>query len=546
MNRKELFLFAFFTIFHALLYGQAGVPLTINREEQIRYIKQDTLPVAVYPLPPRVNTGFSEYNPVLTADSLFYFSSMRYEGTRDHDNFFEPYWFMRIFVSTLTMSGYSKPTPLPAIINSNKYFNANFSFNKAKNRIFFTRCKKVIDQNLECELWESTRENQKWKRPELMTRRINFPGSNTTQPFFVEYEDYAVLYFVSDRGKGFGGMDIWYAIWKNDRFSDPVNLGSLVNTPGDEISPFYDIATHTLYFSSNTHTGIGGYDIFYTKGALGDWSKPENMGVPFNSESHDIYFTVNQDGKTGYFSSNRPTQKSSPQDTCCYDIFTYRWLKDNENKDDTLIPDTAALVSIDAEELFRAALPITLYFDNDEPDPRSLETTTTLNYQSTLSDYIAKKEIYKTEYAKGISGEKKAEAELQMEHFFRDSVEKGFLNLEMITHYLLMELKKGNNVRISVSGYASALHKQEYNKRLTQRRISSFINYLREYGDGLFLPYLDGKSGNRLFIESDPRGSEEALRKNISDNIHDKKNAIYSIAASLERRITITEIEIKK
>ncbi|MDR2979297.1 MAG: hypothetical protein LBV02_02480 [Bacteroidales bacterium] len=541
---KKLSFFLFFIAIFPLLFGQIGEPFAIDTVLQIACMKKDTLPVHVYPLPPRINTGFSEYNPVLMSDSTFYFTTMRHEGNDDFDNFFEFYWFMRLYRSKLTWSGYSKPEPMPAIINHPKYFTANYAFNPSQNRLFLTRCKRIVDRELDCGIWETTEENGKWKKPQMLNRRINLPGTTTTQPFFVEYEEYAVLYFISDRPKGFGGLDIWYTIWKDDRFSDPTNLGSLVNTPGDEITPFYDTATNCLYFSSNTHLGIGGYDIFYSNGALSDWRKPDNMGVPFNSENDDIYFSINKDGKTGCLSSNRSTNKSSPGDTCCYDIFVYTWherIQDKVDASKILITDT-----VDVVEVIRNMLPITLYFQNDEPDPRSWDSVTTANYQVILSDYIALKDRYKEEYSKGLHNEKKTDAERQMEHFFRDSVVNGFLKLQQITDYLLEELKKGSDITIKISGYASALHQKSYNKRLTQRRISSFSNYLHGYGDGVFLPFLDNQGTTRLIIQPDPRGNEEALEKNISDNIHDQRNSIYSILASLERRITITEIKIKK
>lgn len=521
------------------IYGQAE-PSGLRHAAFCDIAKEDTLPIIIYPLPSRVNTSFSEYNPILTQDSSLYFTSVRHEGMDDFENLFEFYWYMRVYRSKLTMGGYSKPEPLPAIINSKKYFTANFTINLAQNKMFFTRCSPIVGHERDCAIWGAVCENGKWKKPEPLRQGINLQGTTNTQPFLVEYEDYAVLYFVSDRPKGYGGTDIWYSILKDGRFSDPVNLGSLVNSAKNEMTPFYDQRADVLYFSSDRQGGAGGYDVYHSRGALGDWSLPANMGFPLNSAYDDLYFSVNADGKSGFLSSNRPTVKSLPEDTCCFDIFAYRWLEEKYDED-TVTADTA-----DVETMIQNVLPITLYFHNDEPDPKSWDTITAINYQSALSDYIAMKDDYKREYSKGLSGEKKIEAESRIEYFFNDSVGKGFLKLETITHYLLEELKVGHDVMIKVSGYASALHQKEYNKRLTQRRIFSFVNYLREYENGVFLPYMNGETKNRLLINADPRGSEEAIVKNISDNIHDKRNAIYSISASLERRITITEIEIKK
>ena len=538
---KSIFFCIFLTVFPFFLYPQGTLPVLPDPEEQILFLKQDTLPVEVELLPRRINTRFSEYNGILYPDSSFFFSSLRDESEGDYQNIFKSFWAMKIYQSWLTISGYSRPEPLPKSINHPKYFNANFTFNAGRDHLYFTRCQPVIDTELKCELWESKKTRGKWAKPVKLNYRINLPGTSNTQPFLVEYEDFTVLYFSSDRPKGFGGMDIWFTILKDGKYEDPINLGNKINTPGDEITPFYDPARKVLYFSSDYHPGIGGFDIFYSQGAMSDWAVPSNMGVPFNSERNDYYFTQNSFNRSGYFCSNRPTARSRPGDTCCYDIFTYRWLNDPEPPEyvpEDTVPDTLTTI-----ERIRLSLPLVLYFHNDRPDPRSLDSTTLVDYRAALSDYIALKDLYRQEYARGLTGAKKEEAQLAIDLFFRDSVGKGFQKLELFTRYLVQELEAGKNISITVSGYASALHGKEYNRRLTLRRIASFKNYLEEYDNGILVPYMYAERQNKLTIITDPKGSMEAIRKNISDNPQDKRNSIYSIEASLERRIQITEIE---
>ena len=189
-------------------------------------------------------------------------------------------------------------------------------------------------------------------------------------------------------------------------------------------------------------------------------------------------------------------------------------------------------------------LPITLYFHNDEPDPRTTATTTTRNYRSTLADYIAMKDTYKTEYSRGVKGEDAEVARQRIERLFADSVERGFRKLEEFSQLLLTDLTAGNSVTITVCGFASPLHKAEYNYALSSRRIASFVNYLKEYKQGVFLPYLSGAASNRLVIVSEPEGSSKAARE-VSDNPNDKRNSVYSISASLERRIQVTQYTVE-
>ena len=111
------------------------------------------------------------------------------------------------------------------------------------------------------------------------------------------------LYFSSDRPGGYGGKDLYKSIL-NDKgnWSKPINLGSIINTKYDEDAPFIHPDNMTLYFSSNGHKTIGGYDIFVSSYSENSWSTPKNLGFP-NSTQDDIYFVATADGNSGYFST---------------------------------------------------------------------------------------------------------------------------------------------------------------------------------------------------------------------------------------------------
>jgi peptidoglycan-associated lipoprotein len=117
-------------------------------------------------------------------------------------------------------------------------------------------------------------------------------------------EDESMLYFVSDMEGGFGGKDIWVAEKNGGSFSNPVNMGELINTPGDEMFP-YVRDNGELYFASNYHLGMGGFDIFVaTKNEEGKW-KVENMGSPINSPADDFGIAYVKSEDKGMFTSNR-------------------------------------------------------------------------------------------------------------------------------------------------------------------------------------------------------------------------------------------------
>ena len=192
-------------------------------------------------------------------------------------------------------------------------------------------------------------------------------------------------------------------------------------------------------------------------------------------------------------------------------------------------------------------LPVTLYFHNDRPNPNSLDTTTDLNYMDTYEKYIDLLPKYRREYSSGLTGDKADDAVADIEDFFFDYVDKGVEDLEIFTQLLLAELEKGQKIELTVQGYASPLAATEYNVKLTYRRISSMINYLKSYHDGVLEPYIDGtaENGGRLFFIQVPYG-EYSAHDNVSDNPNDKKNSVYSRAAGLERKIEIQSVQTAK
>lgn len=143
-----------------------------------------------------------------------------------------------------------------------------------------------------------------WSEIRSMGDRVNDPVWWDSQPSVSA--DGTILYFASNRPGGQGGIDIWYT--KKDAAGNwgvPVNMGPTINTPGNEKSPFIHSDSQTLYFSSDGHPGVGGYDIFYTRAdAKGKWATPTNIGIPINTAGDEVGFFVSTDGNTGFFCSN--------------------------------------------------------------------------------------------------------------------------------------------------------------------------------------------------------------------------------------------------
>ena len=131
--------------------------------------------------------------------------------------------------------------------------------------------------------------------------RYNEFGTSTGFPSLAF--DGSALYFASNRVGGFGGYDIYVSYWKENSWTYPENLGSDINTSGNEITPFYN--GEDLYFSSDFHHGMGGYDIFHSLVKGGQWTHPENMANGINSPADDYYPAIKEGSKGIFFSSNR-------------------------------------------------------------------------------------------------------------------------------------------------------------------------------------------------------------------------------------------------
>ena len=139
-----------------------------------------------------------------------------------------------------------------------------------------------------------------WGRGEVMPFCRN--DRNYMHPAFTSTGD--TLYFVTDRGGGFGGTDIFMTYRTPRGWKTPINLGNIINSTGHEAFPFVHV-DGTLYFASKGHPGFGGFDIYKAVKENGVYTKIINLGAPINSPKDDTGFIFSDNKKMGYFASNR-------------------------------------------------------------------------------------------------------------------------------------------------------------------------------------------------------------------------------------------------
>ncbi|MFN8258836.1 MAG: OmpA family protein [Bacteroidales bacterium] len=154
-----------------------------------------------------------------------------------------------------------------------------------------------------CDIFSSDYINKKWSPLKRLGKEIN--GLETFEGMPSITADGKVLYFVSAREGGYGGLDIYKSEKQKDgNWGKAQNLGPVINTAGDDKTPFIHSDSQTLYFSSNGRFGLGGLDIFYSQFiGNGQWSEPKNMGYPINTENDEVGLIVSSNGKRIFFSS---------------------------------------------------------------------------------------------------------------------------------------------------------------------------------------------------------------------------------------------------
>ncbi len=482
------------------------------------YVSQDSL-IKIKRMQPPVNEPYySDYMAQEVNDSIFLFTS--YRPVNDTDTI--------SFTTKIFQICCGKLLPIDTILNPKGYHVPNFYYDSRDSLLLLTLCPDTDKHS--CSIYQIKYYGGKRLDDKLqkLSSAINFPGSSSTQPCLIDIDGTKYLFFASNRAGGIGKYDIWYAKWQDGGFFDISNAGDKINSITDDICPFYDTLTSTLYFSSQWHESIGGFDVFSVYGNPGNWSEPINVGKPINSTYDDVFFSISK--KSAYFSSNRPKEKGVVM--CCNDIFSVLL---SSNRDKLMEISRKNMVKNSLKQL----IPIKLYFDNDQPNSHSMDTTTTLDYFYTYRQYLGRQNDFIKAYTQGLEGEEKNQAEEKIKDFFEDSVKA---NVDKFNHFMdLLEnlLKQGDTIEITIKGFASPLNISQYNTNLSKRRIQSVVNYLYSYKNEVLKPYIDRK---QLIIKRNAFGEQKAS-KNVSDKLTDLKHSVYSPEASKERKVEIIAIK---
>jgi len=274
----------------------------------------------------KINSTAFDFGAVMNSrGTAMYFTSSRSASTGSEAEAVVGGDFTDIFVSQVDRKGnFSEPTLLSDKINT--IDNAgSLCFDGRGKTMFFTRCRRVEKMNLGCDIYMSEFKSKKFgeaKKLEIKDHDSTHVGHPAASA------DGKTLIFALNMAGGEGGVDLWMTTYdkKADSWSLPTNLGSEINTAGNDMFPIW-AKDGSLYYSTNGKVGAGGLDVFVATqvGTENKWENPTNMGAPLNTyaDDYNLVFTQNDvEGKKGFLSSNRAGSKG-PRTNPSQDIWSF-------------------------------------------------------------------------------------------------------------------------------------------------------------------------------------------------------------------------------
>tara|TARA_B100001287_G_C22682244_1_gene531191 strand:+ start:43 stop:2028 length:1986 start_codon:yes stop_codon:yes gene_type:complete len=251
-----------------------------------------------------VNSFYNDFSPSFgnsDYSKLFFVSSREGDLSDKKDGrtgqFFSDIWFTELDKQGNWSFPKLMAEPINTVGNEGPLF-----VNDRGTVMYLTQCKFEKKKDLGCGIFVSEAKGKSWMPTQLL--QLKTDGYTVGHPTLSSDEN--VIVFSSDLPNGYGGKDLWMSVKsKRNTWSDPVNLGALVNTPGDEMFPFL-AEDGTIYFASNGHVGMGGLDIYKTStDDYGAYILPVNLKSPINSFGDDFGMIIEKGGERGYLTSNR-------------------------------------------------------------------------------------------------------------------------------------------------------------------------------------------------------------------------------------------------
>lgn len=388
----------------------------------------------------------------------------------------------------------------PVIVEglNTKYNDGVIGFNSRKSKMYVTQCNGENGKEPTCKIFEARRVGKGY---EMAPEPLDFCKDNKWNyghPVLTDGDK--TMYFVSDRPGGFGDTtefertkDIWMVSYvrRGRTWSEPINLGPAVNTPGNEMFPYIH-DDGTLYFSSDAHPGIGGLDIFYTnKTGEGptDWEVPTNMKSPINSEGDDFGIIMEPTKEHGFFTSSRKREQDDIYEFFMEPIVCTLKGQVTDCDSGTAIQNAFVVISnnIDSSKI-RLTTDERGYY----------ETNLNINTEYTIE--VSKRSDYyydaKPQYVSTVGVENSLDCQHVKDFCLKNTCNDVFVlpiyydldkadirdDAKPILDDLIATLQKYPKMKVELGSHTDCRAKFEYNRALSQRRADSAIAYIIEEG----------------------------------------------------------------
>lgn len=460
--------------------------------------------VQVQNLGEKVNAPHIDFSPIPLGDGKIIFGSYKEDRERVYQlNDTLPLEIdkRKFFIAEKKFDTWNRTGVLPGPFNDANLDVANGCYSFDSTRFYFTKCEPNWQYNMICSIYESVLKNGKWSEPEKLNELVNMPDFTSSHPTMGREatKNAEVLYFVSNREGSKGGMDIWFSIYdaRKKTFKKPRNAGSRINTVGNEMTPYYDLQSKTLYYSTDGLPTIGGLDIYTNVGETSKWETSVWAGKGLNSSADDLDFALKPSNRGGFFVSNRPGGQSLYHETCCDDIYEFEY--------SAFIEILCRLCIYGPNrELLNGDATVNVYIaDSSGQLLVSTKTMADLCNDFQLrpgKKYVfeVKKEGYFPKTAsvstEGIIQSTKLKEVVELEKIPSEPIIIGNIRYDfdspnltqdsknILDTTLLVLFQKYPNVKIEIRAHTDSKGSDDYNMRLSQKRAESVVKYLKSKG----------------------------------------------------------------
>jgi outer membrane protein OmpA-like peptidoglycan-associated protein len=435
-----------------------------------------------------INTTADEYWPSITADGLtmiFTRQARPGDGQSPAGQVQEDFY-ISYYSDNSWQKAFNAGSPLNTVQNEGAQ-----TLSSDGSYMFFTACDRPGGLG-SCDIYYSSFSDGKWTEPVNLRSPVNTPSWESTPSVSA---DGKTLFFSSSRPGGFGGKDIWFSrLNEKNLWSVPVNCGSIINTAGDEMSPFIHFDGKTLYFSSDGREGMGGFDIYFTR--LKDdltWTEPQNLGYPINTYNDEMGLIIQSDGQTAYYSSVR--NKSTGKDILSFDLYeAARPSPVSYMKGTVYDKETGKLLVADYELINLSTGKVTIRNSTNDKGNFLVCLPSGNNYGINVSKpgYLFYSESFMFEgqhtgaepYIKNIIlNPIKVGERMQLSNVFYE-IDSWQLKKESLSELnnLAAMLSENKKIIVEICGYTDSTGSDEYNIVLSEKRAFSVVNYLINKG----------------------------------------------------------------